>query len=757
MFTCLLLIFTFKINYFSVGIFKFNRDEIKMLIFKHSVKMSHVSVVITGLPFSGKSTLFQKMLQITDMDAKKICNLPGLAVVEAAAIRNPYRLSENLPQWLSTNDKEDTGLLTLSTCIAKICAKINQDLSSDAFSEGESDDSAVSQLSEKFKLPLVNEYFERNYRYLSDVCVKLEREGSMSFLQHGSLVFMNLWDVGVNKAVSEIMSLIMRRCRNLIMLDVLSLEKDALKLNDRLDLRNQERYHGRYSARKDEEKFSMPAQSSLYYYIGCLSPCTHQPNTCLLIGTHKDAFEEDLRKASDISANVRYLVEDKMTTLGCAKALYPQMLTVDARSEKDAKKVCATVERMITEDNRFERTVPISWIMLRGVLHATKRMFLPKSEVWLYASECGLQSLDELDAWLDLFQSSLSIIYSQDEMLATLHNNVIVDPFRFFQCLDRLYYPELNDSFHSTPKLSQNLDLIKKGILTYTFAQKMWSSDPDTTLKKDKGQIPRCDFLLRVLIEMNVCTKIDLSILSESKEPLLSPPIENFYYVPSLRYSHSQRSIQPESLIIITSNIHQAPCNIFSEFLSFVQQQERTKSLKFVAEEYYDVLHLKWVESQVLEANIEMRMIDCEDLVELSVLCNPSLKLTVHESHLRLLKRKVCSVMKTTCIEFFHKISQIVPSMVYKLAVVSECCPEDDSGKLHLVPFDIIRHSSHLTCLTCRQPVPLLQLSDHQTVWITSAYQVWIIYLIVPSCVLDLFNNICIAIVLSLYQSYICP
>ena len=72
------------------------------------------------------------------------------------------------------------------------------------------------------------------------------------------------------------------------------------------------------------------------------------------------------------------------------------------------------------------------------------KMVLSKSDLWPLASECGLNNLEELDAWLGLFQSCMSVIYSDDDTMHSLYNNVILQPLLFVQCFNRLYYAEFS-------------------------------------------------------------------------------------------------------------------------------------------------------------------------------------------------------------------------------------------------------------------------------------------------------------------------
>ena len=703
--------------FLSTGTFNFTRMELKQLIFKHSLRLSHSLVAVGGLPCSGKSTLLHNMLQIKDKEEENICKLPGLSIIEAAVTINPYRSDQNLP-WFSAITKEDAGLLMFASCLAQLCAKRNQSLAAATFNEEEVSDAMSAQLSPKFRSPLVDQYLDKAFERLKDLCSKPKCRDHLDSLQHASLAFMNIWDIGINKAVFEIMSLLVRQCSGLVLLNVLSLKDDAIKLNEKLDLQDKSRYPGQYSDRKDDERV-MQVQKAITYYVRFINVSNRLPNSTLLIGTHKDSHEGDKESLTKLSAKVKSLVDERVSGVGFAKALHPQMLTINAQLEDDAKKVCATVETMIMQDSRFEKKVPLTWILLRGVLQSIEKMFLQKSELWIYASDCGLQNLEELESWLELFHNCMSIIYSADEAIISLNQNVVIHPFKFVQCLDRLYYAEFYDEFLLKPKLKMHLDLMQKGILTYSFAQEIWPDDTERSSSKHTIQNEKCNFMLRVLKDLKITAKLDLAIC----EPLDTSATEQLYFIPSLRhyFSHSRPSSESDSLIIAASSVHQAPCDVYSEFLCFVQQQQRIKLLKFVPDQQYDVLHLKWIENEVLEADIRFRLLDFEDHVELTV--RPTVMPGIHESHIFALKQRICSVMKTLCVEFFHKVSQFVPTMKYQLCVVSPDCPKGD--RVHLVPFQIVGDQSlhNLKCTTCNRQVSLQQSQD-RAVWITCAYQV---------------------------------
>ena len=464
-----------------------------------------------------------------------------------------------------------------------------------------------------------------------------------------------------------------------------------------------------------------------YYKSKSQAPTTHDVQWCVIslrIGTHKDAFESDKQMLKVTVSQVRQTVEAKLTPLGYVHALHQKMLVVDARNQEDAKKVCTEIDDMILQDGRFEKQVPLSWILLQGALESSSKMVMSMSDLWPLASECGLNDLEELDAWLGLFQSCMSVIYSDNVTMHSLHNNVIIQPLQFVQCLDRLYYAKFITDLQSKPKLRAHLDLLKKGLLTNTLAEELWLDDQDA-ISMSKARNTECKFMLDVMLDLGISSKVGLKI--EDIDVPLSPT-EQIYLVPSLRsdYFHTHPSRESESLIVMASFVHQAPCDVHSGFLNFIQQQKYSKWLQFIPNEKYNVVHLRWTEDHPLLADI-FKLLDFEDAAELQVNVSSPTGLNVHPSHLHSLREKLFSIMKTTCIEYFPKLSKVVPAMSYRLGVVSPSCINDPNKDptVHVLPFDLIGNEKNLCCSTCGRRVNLLP-DEPRAVWLKCAYQVYI-------------------------------
>ena len=375
--------------------FDITRQQIKSFLLQYSVKINLVVVAVAGLPYSGKSTLLQSMLALKPEHHKEMLlsdnKVPGLSVYEAALMINQYSEEERC-QWLPKVSKPNAETLMFAGSLAQVCAR--KKLSLSLLSSEDETNSAVVDIDPLFKSPLINDHFDKTYDHLKDLLLVLEQESSLDTLRHALLTFVNIWDIGVNKAVYEVMTILARRCRNLLLINVLNLEHDVKKFRKPLNLQDHTYYQGKYNRRNDEEQV-LQVQNSSTYYTQCAMVCNQLENTTLLVGTHKDAFEGDKQKLKVTVSQVRQTVEAKLAPLRYGHALHPKMLVVDARNQEDAKRVCTEVDDMILQDGRFEKQVPLSWILLQGALESSGKMVMSKFDLWPLASECGLNDLEE--------------------------------------------------------------------------------------------------------------------------------------------------------------------------------------------------------------------------------------------------------------------------------------------------------------------------------------------------------------------------
>ena len=111
------------------------------------------------------------------------------------------------------------------------------------------------------------------------------------------LACMNIWDVGVNKAVFSILS---SQFRDLHLHNALCL-KDAQEygLYQPPDLRFGSHFGGNYSNRSDNE-VQIRLHSALKYYVRIIVPSMHSPQSTHLVGTFADQLDEAKLKWTEL-------------------------------------------------------------------------------------------------------------------------------------------------------------------------------------------------------------------------------------------------------------------------------------------------------------------------------------------------------------------------------------------------------------------------------------------------------------------------
>ena len=192
----------------------------KDLILKQKIRANFVLVGIVGLPFSGKSTLLSNLLKLKQPQEEHArIDFPGrLSVYEAVMMKD--KINDEC-KWINST-KYDAEALAIGVALAHVYAKSHQFPSFTGFSDFSETRPGVQM----FKDLQVNSCFYNSCKRLSRMMKWVVEHGKMEKLMTASLTFLNIWDMGVNKAVFEVLSILSSKFKNALLLNVLSL-KDA--------------------------------------------------------------------------------------------------------------------------------------------------------------------------------------------------------------------------------------------------------------------------------------------------------------------------------------------------------------------------------------------------------------------------------------------------------------------------------------------------------------------------------------------------
>jgi len=672
---------------------------LKDLILKQKIRANFVLVGIVGLPFSGKSTLLTNLLKLKHSQEEHArIDFPGrLSVYEAVMMKD--KINDEC-KWINST-KYDAEALAIGVALAHVYAKSHQFPSFTGFSDFSETKPGVVQM---FKDPQVNSCFYDSCRRLGRMMKWVVEHGKMEKLMTASLTFLNIWDMGVNKAVFEVLSILSSKFKNALLLNVLSL-KDAQ--GDRFyrppDLQDGSRYEGRYSSRGDDGML-MRIHSALKYYVQIIVSTSHAPQTSLLVGTFADRLDEVELKTT--RTRVVQSVKGRAEAVGVAEAICPEMLTIDAQNNDQVLKVREALEGMI-EKGDFEVDIQLSWIFLRCVLFSTKKLFVSRMETMEIARKCGLESEEELEEFLKLFLSCGSIIYSPSDQFPKLHEYIILNPVAFIEGLDRLYYADKNTSMPD--KLKADAESTRNGFLSHALARHLWNEHKEN-----------CNFYLQVLQTLGLIVQVD-EIL---KQPQAAGKM---FFMPSLRPIHDATMPDGDSnSLIVTYNVDALPYHKQSNFIVYLMGRYK-EQIEFIPDHHYNVIRFKWNNP---EATTFVRFRG--EFVEIGVEMDGSHRQSTHQ------RATLCSILKTACIEIFNDTVQEFPGLNYDLAII---CPKSKPSEkqLHFIPFYAMQYSSsRLFCQNCKCHIEDSNIHPDRKLWVQVVYQVCWNYLSISNwyCIL---------------------
>ena len=644
-------------------------------------------VALGGLPYSGKTELLNIMyphdsIQHIPSDNPHRCfarHIDGLDIYELGYLKDP--VSET-PEWIPATGK--------ACHFYMIAAALAKDAGTNKFPCLTSRDEQLLP----FKSQHLNRHFNRVFDEVGKALLNVVEQFHPEALLRGpKIVLMNVWDIGVHKALYEVLPLLARAFGRLIFVNILDLVRDTKCLDKQPELTN-EKYNPR-----EESDIVMKARSRLHYYIRIAgltkSAKVDQCPTTLLVATHKDKFS-DPDEAEETRKDLQSLAWQKAADTGVSEVLYPQLLAVNALDKKDGQKVRHIIEDMIDKERKFDMEMPMTWMFLRSNLYDYPDVYIKWSEYDKMATECGLRTDDEKEQFLTIFTHVGSLLYYPE--LPALKENIVLSPECILKDLEHLYYPQTS----AAASVKAHKEAISTGILCNTVAKEIW-----------KESSP---FYLQLLQDAGLAVDISDASLYETTCHICSNKKSNCLFMPSLRIDGNRDKLpSPDSdSLFVTFNSEYVPTDVQALFAKYLKQELKEIELDFTPHKSNsNTTTFKFPTTSKLYG-VQIYIIVHGDVIEIKIECDAQCEDYIITT--------LCSSLKTISIQILDEVVKYFPGMEYKLAFPCPNSVARNRRTIHYLHFDPV--ASDVDRFFCWHCCQYINLTNDRRRWLKAAYVV---------------------------------
>ena len=626
-------------------------------------------VCFTGLPHSGKTTLVENMIPNTEAAVKPV---KGLVMYEIGFMPLPKDSMWSV-KWEEFK-REEIYIYMLARALAEETKEKHQLPSLEEWS----DDKFPCK---NFASDHLRNQFKRIYTKIRDELLNISESDYFHVILDPTYILLNVWDIGVSKALFEALPLLARMTNPLVLVNLLDLSRDHGK-----NLREKPALLEEY-----REQSIMKGRSRCHYYvrIAGLSMCD---SGSILIATNKDKVlknEVEMRKRL-IEAGVRAKASD----MGVTKALSPEILAIDANNEEDCTKVKKHLENFVNSATIFDQNLHLTWIFLRTALvdyEALESDFrMPRSEFNDLALQCGLKTEHEIEECLKFFTKVGSLLYHTE----FLRDNVIYRIDKFFVKLNELYVAHKRES-HAKQSL-------ERGILCRAVARELWDNDTDFVwlLVQDAG------IAAATVKNESPENKYDYNITC----PCVECSEKDCLYIPSLRKLYKDRSqkVKTDSLFI-TFNGEYVPTDIQAIIVKYMRTESCIPQVQLKLTKCYNSTEFKLPNNGgqfCIIVHGDVVEIETDETVDKNV--------------------KILSILKNLCITILDAVIEYFPGFEYELGFLCTCSkiegPNHPERKdIHYLHFLPSQYDTHLYCQHCEN---MIELRQGQLNWMAAVFKV---------------------------------
>ena len=665
------------------------------MVLEKRISINCLGLAVMGLPSSGKTELLHQMLELKVEASLSAQGSSALDIHEAVLCHNQFNDSHTL-----IKSREDCSVQPISVALAKtlVCMHKVPSLSTSMSSLVD-----PNNLLDEFPDLDVNRHFKAVLENVQKVALQLESRGSLGMLMTGSLSIFTLANTKVGKVAYEIFCALASCCENFVILNLLNLERDSSETLTSPADSEQSGTSIKYTMTKPE--------SALVRYMDAAHIASRncKGKRVIMVGTHKDKLNQG--KLKETKKNLEKITMGYAESIGVAGAICPGMECINARDIDDCQRLQKRIIELIKILEKIQYNIPIRYLFLLSYLQNLNQMFISRKKLVDIARTCGVMDEDEIEEFLIIFNSCGSLIYSNDDEIPTLKDFIILNPFNFIKELDKLNQITTM-SFSDKLELFEEVNDTRLGFISEKMARYLWPGEGD-------GRMTQAHFFLTFLKELKVilpCTALQLETDMRKGK---------FYYMPILRADHDSAELKGDSSsLIIVHNNAVVPFRLQTDVIFQIQNHFGT-TVTFDPKPHYNTICFKWHESSRDQCNANIIIRFNTEHIEVSVLFPNRVP------HLSTVTR-ICSQLKTACVQIFQVLSTEIKRLNYEFAFV---CPHSSdtpsqshadmySTHVHFIRFHPLRAGEkNFFCQSCQKRIPSDNLPWAKLLWTQVAYQ----------------------------------
>ena len=622
------------------------------IIFNEEVPVTTCLFVSHGLPSSGKTTVFEKII-------KELINLPP----DPKLTFDEYIKRKKNDKCLSLYELGALGTTTSDQTVwsfatnrygavfAILCALAQRRNGFNLINE-----QPVADPEEDSFLVQHVQWLKRQAATIYEH-VKNDPD-TIALIQDG-ITLTNVMDVGVNIALYEILQMMVLYCHRHIRFAFFSLDRDPPNFDEKPDLAP-ERYG-------DESRTLLQLESRLAYLLKFATlgydtnPDDNNAKTVVVATS-------EVATSNEMPDDTKKLIKNTAQKLNMDKFL-TDWIFINTDDRASIKNMADKFQNLVTRSKCHQVKLPLRWIVFRSLLTSLKSGDSGDSKVFVLSKDFIIEQAksfnmdtDDVENFLHSFTDFGSILYVP--RCEPLKNIVIVDIWRFTECLHKLFYPN-KEAAHA-----ENLQ--KYGIISFESIKKILDHEATE------------DFLhitttLAMIAEISC--PIDQKCLTLQKD-------EKYYYIPAARVKEQYTPSRSfKEYVLLKQEEVSFPCSIQAGICHEIMKNEK---FVLVATECSNVSRFKFDSSEIKQDFFEIEMVyhASQIRIQMSNNCDYDDDATV----------RACRAILTASNNCLQKIIK----MKYVKYVVAIPCCASSSQKFH----DFSSDSESTLCKECSVESP---------------------------------------------------